>query len=476
MVSKRAWEAYPASYRAREIAILADWIRAGESGSIVGLAGAGKSNLLGFVCHRPEVIGRYLKDSFLKPALVQVDLNNLPGPGLATFYRVILRSLYEAQVQLAAVEESLPPTIESLYRKVEEKTDPFLSQSALREALFLLKERRVRLVLVFDPFDPFCRVATRQVLDNLRGLRDSFKASLSYLIGLRHELAYVRDPAELGELYEIMDTHRCWVGPMAREDARWVVDQVEEATGKSFDEPQIKRLIELTGGYPALLRAASLWLARVSPVPKTETWIEALLVQASLQARLREVWQGLTGEEQLALAELQSLQGQDFSARLRRSYRDILQDQADVLASLQEKQICFLNPEENRLQVFSPLLATYVNQVGLTSSGKIWHRETDDVILKGNINLEAELTPQDRKLLLFFLNNPRKILSKDDIAFALWSDEEIVASDKGINDVRLQKAVSQLRGVLERGETSPRYIQTVRSLGYRFFPEGMPHG
>ena len=41
VVSRRAWETYPQNYRAREMAILADWIRAGESGSVVGLAGVG---------------------------------------------------------------------------------------------------------------------------------------------------------------------------------------------------------------------------------------------------------------------------------------------------------------------------------------------------------------------------------------------------------------------------------------------------
>lgn len=127
MASKRAWEAYPSTYRAREMKILSSWIQAGESGSAIGLAGAGKSNLLGFLSHRPEMI----------------------------------------------VEQYL--------------TDPFLSQSALREALFWFQEKEIRLALILDPFDQFCQDAPTQVLDNLRGLRDSFKNTLSYLTGLRKE-------------------------------------------------------------------------------------------------------------------------------------------------------------------------------------------------------------------------------------------------------------------------------------------------
>ncbi len=60
MASSRSWKSYRPTYRAREMQTLADWIWAGQSGSVIGLAGAGKSNLLDFVCHRPKVFQSYL--------------------------------------------------------------------------------------------------------------------------------------------------------------------------------------------------------------------------------------------------------------------------------------------------------------------------------------------------------------------------------------------------------------------------------
>jgi hypothetical protein len=175
--------------------ILASWVQSGESGSVIGLAGAGKSNLLGFLCYRPEVLRSYLPDGNPPIALVWVDLNNLPVGGAVdvetNLYRVVLRALYEARAQLSFVERSLAESVETIYRRVEDRTDPFLSQSALREALFLFQDKGTRLVLVLDPFDTFCRTAPICVLDSIRGLRDSFKTTLSYIIGLRQELASV---------------------------------------------------------------------------------------------------------------------------------------------------------------------------------------------------------------------------------------------------------------------------------------------
>ena len=66
--------------------------------------------------------------------------------------------------------------------------------------------------------------------------------------------------------------------------------------------------------------------------------------------------------------------------------------------------------------------------------------------------------------------------SKDDIALELWTDDQIAGDERGINDMRIQKAISQVRKALGQGEQAPRYIQTVRGVGYRFFPEGSPQG
>ena len=60
MASSRSWKAYQPTYRAEQTNTLAGWILGGVSGSVVGLAGAGKSKLLGFLCHRREVLRSYL--------------------------------------------------------------------------------------------------------------------------------------------------------------------------------------------------------------------------------------------------------------------------------------------------------------------------------------------------------------------------------------------------------------------------------
>jgi hypothetical protein len=469
MVSKRSWTAYPATYRTREMKILAGWIQAGESGSIIGLAGAGKSNLLGFLSHRPEVMRPYLPADFGHLALVQVDLNNLPSNDLATLFRVILRSLYEAYDQLISIKEALATSVETLYRQVEEKTDPFLSQSALREALLLFQEQAIRLVLVLDPFDQFCATATSQVLDNLRGLRDSFKDTLSFLIGLRHEMAYIRNPVELAELFELVDTHQCWLGPMDKADAHWVVGQVEASIGCAFSETQLEQLIELTGGYPALLRAASLWLAKVSPVPEMDTWADQLLTEASIQNRLKELRQGLTGEEEAALSVLQMALMMASARDRQENMRQISQKYQETLARLQVKGLC--QQTESGWRFFSPLLAKFVAEMEGVSAGKIWREPTTQRFFLGERELTS-LSERDRQFLQYFLDNPRLAHRIDDLIEAVWSEED----SSGVSNEAVQQAIRHLRKHIEPNPAKPCYLITERGTGYRFFPEGAPRG
>jgi hypothetical protein len=468
MVSRRAWEAYPQTYRAREMEILANWIRAGESGSVIGLAGAGKSNMLGFLCHQPQVMaGHYSQDSPLRLALILVDLNDLPGDDLSTFYRMILRSLYEARSQLATIDKVLPDNVQDLYHRVENEMDPFVSQSALREILLSFREKGARLVLVLDPFDQFYRAVTPRILDNLRGLRDSFKTTLSYIVGLRHELAYIRDPANLGELYEILDTHVCWLGPMHSGDAAWVINQVEEGMCRSFDDEQVNELIKLTGGYPTLLRAAALWLAQIAPIPDTAVWEEQLLTEPSIRNRLRDIWYGLTGEEQLALSVLHTALSVAPGREQQKSIRQIEKKHHSALARLQAKHLCANT--DTGWKIFSPLLATFIASAEGISAGRIWCDPKTARFFQGEEELTS-LSELDRRLLRHFLKCPLTVHSIDDLIATVWGEHD----SEGVSNAAVQQAIRHLRTQIELNPARPCYLITQRGVGYRFFPEGAP--
>ena len=51
----------------------------------------------------------------------------------------------------------------------------------------------MRVVLVVNRFDRFCETSTPQMVNSLRTLRDRFKETLSYIVGMRQEVIYLPD-------------------------------------------------------------------------------------------------------------------------------------------------------------------------------------------------------------------------------------------------------------------------------------------
>ena len=223
MANNRVWEAYPAPYRTKELQILANWIAAGESGAVVGLVGCGRSNLLGFLCNRPDALARYLPPAIGQVHLIPVDLFDLPANDLSSLYRTILHAFYGLRASFA------PETaqgIANLYLENRAIQDPFLTQKALYDLVTLFQEQQTQIVFVLNRFDRFCEIATPAMINTLRSLRDQFKNVLSYIVGMQQEAVYLPDPMTLGDMYWLLDSHVCWVGAMSEVDARYMLGRV----------------------------------------------------------------------------------------------------------------------------------------------------------------------------------------------------------------------------------------------------------
>jgi DNA-binding winged helix-turn-helix (wHTH) protein len=467
MKSIRSWQAYQPAYRAEQMEILASWILAGQSGSVIGLAGAGKSNLLGFLCHRPEALRSYLPTESTSVALIPVDLNNLPSNTLSTFYRVILRSFFEVRSRF---DQALQQTIIELHHENRATRDPFLAQSALRELLLQFQAQQVRVVLVMDRFDKFGQTATPQMLDTLRGLRDSFKGTLCYIVGMRQEMVYLFDPAVLGEMYEILDTHVCWVGPMDETDARRLIAEETYMASPSPSEAEVVYLLTLTGGHPALLKAAChWWLSRSDRLPASDEWADALLAERTIRSRLEEIWAGLTQEEGQALSEVQGRCLRDST--IVADSRGLEEQHRHVLRNLAEKGLC--QRTAGGWRILGDLFAAYVASVAGQSSGKIWLDEMTEELYQGQ-NPLRDLSPLERAVLHFLVDHPKTRHTKTDLIVSTWPDE---LRRQGVTDDSLYQVIRELRKRIEPSPAKPCYIVTWRGRpegGYQFFPEGRP--
>jgi energy-coupling factor transporter ATP-binding protein EcfA2 len=259
----------PADYRSKEIHEILQAVASGECVSLLGLSGAGKSNLLAHLAATQSTPSR---------PILQVDGNRLAEVSAGALIRLIHDQVTDTPAPahpagLAGVEAAL-------HRRLEP------AGSSLCLALDVSMPFSCRPELAADP----------ALNGNLRALRDSFKYRLTYIIATRHAL-----PPNT-ELAELCFAHSFWLGPLSRQDAEWTVSEFAARTGAAFDPPETAEMIASTRGYPSLLRAACEACA-AGAAPDAA----GLARHPAVQKRLDEFWADHPAPEEIRASGLEGL-------------------------------------------------------------------------------------------------------------------------------------------------------------------------
>jgi TolB-like protein/DNA-binding winged helix-turn-helix (wHTH) protein/Tfp pilus assembly protein PilF len=80
--------------------------------------------------------------------------------------------------------------------------------------------------------------------------------------------------------------------------------------------------------------------------------------------------------------------------------------------------------------------------------------------------LRIRLQEQPFQVLAMLLEQPRELVTREDLRQRLWTADTFVDFDHGLN-----KAINKIRGALGDSAASPRFIETVARRGYRFIAD-----
>ncbi len=261
------WKTYPSDYREKEVQHILAAARAGESASVVGLSGSGKSNLMGFITNRP--------DTFPQPTAL-VDCNRLRENTSTELFRLIRCALGDNSTPIVDDYEALDLQIKKR-----------------------LDENGGKLTLLLDRFETLADTSTgsgQAIASNLRALRDTHKYQLTFVTATRRPL----DPAS--ELAELFFGHTIWLGPLSESDTHWNVTRYAQRIGQNWDISITAQMQELTRGYPSLLRAVSEAYAGGAKLDLAE-----LSEHPAIQRRVNEFWDDAPSENYIRSAGLEGL-------------------------------------------------------------------------------------------------------------------------------------------------------------------------
>jgi hypothetical protein len=444
------WVEFPVTYRQEQVQTILNWVRAGESGVVVGMSGAGKSNLMGFLASRPDAVRPHLGETTGSMCFLLLDANRLSSLSETAFYRAMLQSLYKNR---ACFADYLRDELTGLYQDNISLHDAFLLLNAMHDMhrVFCYSAGR-HLVWLLDRFDEVSRRLDAQFFNSLRALRDSFKGRLCYVVAARHPMSKLRDPAEIDEFYEIVAANTGWVGPMTERDARWVARQMAERLKTRFAEEDVARVIYLSGRLPAFLKVAFTLLSTrdLPPGEKASSWVERLLERPEIQRQCRELWNDLAQAERMSVLGVMAGAPPDTM-------------QPDSLRYLQ--RLGLILAEEGNLRLFSPLFQAFIRNQGGRPERQIHLHPDTRTIWRGDAELPVKLTAKEYVLLSYFLDHVGELCTKDTLVGAVWPHEVVI---EGVRDDRLAQLVRRLREKIELDPAEPRYIVTLHGQGYRF--------
>lgn len=437
-------------FRHSESSRLFNWAQAGESASIIGVSGVGKSNLFNHLCDlRTQMI--YLGDEADNTIVIRVNFHYIPDYSDRSVYSLIMEQLelLEGDAERLDLSPQIFDDIVQYHEALLDAGDDVLKvQRYFKLALRpLLAKTRHRLVFLFDQFDELYREAAPHFFVNLRGLREAYKYRISYLIFTRDLLPNLTETdAAREEFYELMASNVMGIGPYNKADTANLLQRISQRTHLPLTDSLARRLYQLTRGHAGLLRATFLAVAQdsVELGDDDEETAALLLKTPAVTTECEKLWASLSLVERRTLA---------YHAL--GTFLDANGEQA-----IKPLQLKGLLTEEEPVTIFSPLFQAYIER-----QEPLWERplhfdeSARQVWVLGRPR--PVLTPLEFRLFRELYRQKNEIALKDELIDAGWP-----TAKGGVSDEALVTAIARLRKKVEPDPKNPHFIKNVHNQGY----------
>ncbi|MEZ4592110.1 MAG: winged helix-turn-helix domain-containing protein [Chloroflexota bacterium] len=436
-------------FRQNETEKLFKWMQAGESASIIGISGVGKSNLFNHI-RDPYTQAHYLGGLDGRTIIVRANFHYIPDFSDRSIYSLILEQLEMLDLdaeRLGLTAQDIAHVGQYHEQLLDAKDDILKVQRYFKLALrVLLGHSDRRLVFLFDQFDDVYQLAEERLFANLRGLREAYKYRISYLVFTRDMIPNLLDlDAGREEFYELLASNIMGLKPYAKSDAMSVLERVAGRNKITLTDELRDGLYALAGGHAGLLRAALLGVAPNHDWNKSQAQETAvnLLKVPGVEMECDKLWRSLSAHEQrVLLAKAQGI--------------NTPQDPAIVM----QLQIKGILSEDETAVIFSPIFAQFItNQDALWERPLFFDEPSRQIWVLGNP--APRLTQLEYRLFQQMYHQAGEVVEKDELITAGWPNAK-----GGVSDEALIAAIARLRKKIEPDPKTPRFLQNVHNQGY----------
>ncbi len=342
-------------YRKEVFKPLFDCIRSADSCYLIGAGSMGKTRILDHLV-RSDVQEHYLQEKAARTLIIRLDMNRLSDYTEWEFYELILFNTIQvvgqnSDTELAKLSEHFMKRF--LLPVLEQPDNPIkvLRFLELTISNLMVYDNNISICFLLDEFDEAYRRLPAKVFSHLRGIRDTHKNRLCYALLVRNLPSHLRPNLDEHEgFYELLSRHEIAIPPYSRQDVHAMLKQLEERRAYPLSEPMRNKIYEMSGGHPGTVLAIFTNLLKtVEGVPYRldPRW---LAKEESVGEECRKLLRSLEPDEQLGIIQFAQGNLADIPSQVHKILRT-----KGLLAS----------PEGQSLQIFSPIFATYLQQINL---------------------------------------------------------------------------------------------------------------
>lgn len=431
---------YPDTSRLEEIKKILNYVKEGNSCELIGLPGAGKSNVLGFLAYNRNIRIKHLGENQKWFHFVPLNFSEIRKRPLVDAWKFIFLGLIES---LRERKNKDYEKVNDIFKESSSLNDELVLFQGLKRAIdYLCIEKELTVVLLMDRFEDYIPMVDISFFANLRILRNRAKYRFSVVFSLTRPLENIIEPSVFADFHEFLAGHDIYLKLLDKDGLGFRISYLEKVSGKKIDEKIKNQILNLSGGHGKLTRLClesilstdhglQQQTAGSSQLAKLE---EFLLEQKNIQGAMHEVWNFLTPAEK---KEIKTKEKNDFL-----------------------EKIGLLENDKITIPLFEQFISTIK-----TSDEKITLDPASNEIKKGETIISDKLSASEFKLLKFMIINSEKIVEKEEIINAVWKDSK---TQEGVTDQALDQIVYRLRKKIEEDPNNPQHIQTIKGRGLKF--------
>ncbi len=412
--------AFPDDFRKTEIKSVLDCVTTGKFCQLICIPGAGKATILRLLAHNRSLLRFHLGEKEKNLRFVYLNL-------------LELSELTDTQI--------LRFLIVAMDQDPKSLDDQLILTKQLSEEVNKLSDLGQTLIFLLDHFDEFQNQLPRFFFQTLKNLKNIAKYKFSVVFATRRDLSGLVDEEILKEYWDFFIGNTIYLKIFEKSALNHLFAQIEAVFSKKLKEDEKSKITKITGGHAKLTKIAADLILGQNVDPTTNQ----LLKNHQIQAALYEIWLFLTGVEQQTLLTI---------------------TQGKTPSQIDETLINLdLISYQNKITI--PIFEEFIKTTKLNLQTKIVFDAQTNEIKKGESIISELLSPQEYRLLKFLIENPKKVLDRDQIIKAVWPQTQ---SSEAISDEAIDQMVFRLRKKIEDEPAKPVHIQTVKGRGLKFEP------